>query len=393
MPDSYMPFNIPLHQLDTPVVKKATGADGVLWSTAAALRDGSRESEPEPPQGILFQDDFNSQSDWDSGLAENDLGGIPNGLPDTVQSVERGHTLPAGWDYVYQVPTVAESLGDTGKREVINIKASDAGKAKDGAGKCFVQQRVASGGDGNWKSDDQLFKILEAAYQSLYVEFEIAFDPGWTFLDNGDMSKIFRAFSWNGQQPLESAFPDGNQGPLFVWDWQHNAYGVRSKMALRGGPWGDNYYLTGAQEGTVPSSGSINYSDMIQGMGPGGANPQLVDKLNGGFLPSSGLVEHPQVFGNTGQYTKVGFFLQMNSAAGVADGVIKHWIDGQRVGNYTGIMWVPSLTQGLTEIPGWNVVSIGGNDWFKAYPEEDQVQEWYAIDNIVIRSDLPEGLE
>ena len=41
---------------------------------------------------------------------------------------------------------------------------------------------------------------------------------------------------------------------------------------------------------------------------------------------------------------------------------------------------------------GWNHVSFGGNDYFAPYPNDQRFEDWYALDDIVIRSDRPDDL-
>src|SRR5690554_6270783 len=173
-----IPRDIDFRLLDPRIVK---GRSSPIISTEPALRDGTRAgdgggSQPDPV-GVIFSENFDDQPDWDSGLSENDLGSIPNGWPDTTQLRTLGHTLPAGWDYVYQNPSLAPHQGDTDKREVIEIKASDSARARNGVGKCALFQRVADSESGSWTSDGQLVKVFDAGYDELYVEFWIAFQP------------------------------------------------------------------------------------------------------------------------------------------------------------------------------------------------------------------------
>ena len=50
------------------------------------------------------------------------------------------------------------------------------------------------------------------------------------------------------------------------------------------------------------------------------------------------------------------------------------------------------MPSGPSFVPKWNCVAIGGNDYFHAYPTADRRSEWYAIDNLIMRHDIPEGL-
>jgi hypothetical protein len=347
---------------------------------------------------VVFQEFFDNLPDWHSGLPENNTGAYPvNGAgPDRYQRRRDGHTVPDNWDSVYQDPKWAPSMGYPGKREAIEILAANSSLARGGSGKSFVQTRDSSDENSHeWWSDGQLLKFLgggmggDVGYAGLYIEFYIAFSPNWTLLPNSDQSKIFRVGSWSGEGGEFNAFGGGDQGPLLLWDWKQDTYGVRNSFAPRGGPHGFNYVLTKEQLGSFPR-GSMNYTADILGMGKDGIDPILTDKLNGGNLPTSGTIEHQQIFDTGGTYTKVAFYVQMNSAPGAADGRLMQWIDDVQILNVRDLTWVPSLPTELTEMPKWNFFSIGGNDFFHSYPDSVRRQEWFSIDDLVVRTSIPE---
>jgi hypothetical protein len=354
--------------------------------------------------GVIFSESFDDQPDWHSGLAANDVDST--GTPDTIQYTAGGHLLPNNWDYVYQNPTLSPYLGDTTKRDVISIVAADSSKARGGTGKCFLQQRVSDSASGSFTSDGQLNKLLDgsggvgAGYDAVYFEFYIAFDPTWSGYNGTDqnLAKLVRLASWNGVFSPFVAFPGGNEGPLFLWNYSIDSFGVRNLWGTRGGPWGDNYYMPVGDIGNIPRSNgrvaSLNYVGDTVGRGVNGTTPQITDKINGGFLSDnlSQTVSHEQVWGTGGTYTKVAFYVKMNSAPGVADGQIIQWLDDVQMMTAGGINWVPSLTQGLTEMPKWTSLAIGGNDFFKNYPIGDGRQEWWALDDLVVRGSIPEYL-
>jgi hypothetical protein len=354
--------------------------------------------------GVIFSESFDDQPDWHSGLAANDVDST--GTPDTIQYTAGGHLLPNNWDYVYQNPTLSPYLGDTTKRDVISIVAADSSKARGGTGKCFLQQRVSDSASGSFTSDGQLNKLLDgsggvgAGYDAVYFEFYIAFDPTWSGYNGTDqnLAKLVRLASWNGVFSPFVAFPGGNEGPLFLWNYSIDSFGVRNSWGTRGGPWGDNYYMPVGDIGNIPRSNgrvaSLNYVGDTVGRGVNGTTPQITDKINGGFLSDnlSQTVSHEQVWGTGGTYTKVAFYVKMNSAPGVADGQIIQWLDDVQMMTTSGINWVPSLTQGLTEMPKWTSLAIGGNDFFKNYPIGDGRQEWWALDDLVVRDSIPEYL-
>jgi len=78
----------------------------------------------------------------------------------------------------------------------------------------------------------------------------------------------------------------------------------------------------------------------------------------------------------------------MNSAPGEYDGVFMQWINDHRIQNINTVNWVESGR----DMVQWTGVGIGGNDWFNKYPNEQRVEEWYAIDDIKIATEIPQHL-
>jgi len=67
-------------------------------------------------------------------------------------------------------------------------------------------------------------------------------------------------------------------------------------------------------------------------------------------------------------------------------------IDDTPVLDIRDIPWMKaSATEDTTA--KWNTVSIGGNDYFKQYLDSEQREEWYSIDDIVMRSGVPAELQ
>ncbi|MFP3978297.1 hypothetical protein [Marinobacter sp. KMM 10035] len=338
---------------------------------------------------IVFEDDFDDQPDWTSALYSTD-------------SVQRAttHKIPEGWYSIRQVPTWAPSTGYPDKHEAIEILASNASKARGGKGKSFVSWRDSYNKGWNyWASESMLLKYFPEGYDQLYVEFWIRFDPNWTRSNVEGLaaatSKMFRVSSWSGDGSEYSAFSDGNIGPIALWDHKLNSYGMRVGLAFRGGPHSDNYKLA-AEEipdiGHIITSGSLgdvnaNYTNSLRGMGVSGGDPQLTDRVKGG--PLTGYVEHDQVFGPGDSWTKLGFFVKMNSDVGARDGEFRMWLNDEQMFVSTQIPWLRS-SETRDEKAQWNLVAIGGNDFFQTYPNEDRREEWYSIDDLVIRTDIPD---
>lgn len=331
-----------------------------------------------------FIETFDAQSDFTSTSESTDQ----------VQREREGYTVPTGWDSVFVQDQWNPESGHSDRHSAFEILASDSTKARGGSGKAMVCYRESFSGPfvNSFTSDGQLLKFLPGDFRDVYVEFYIRFSPEWWHRTVGNtgnwQSKFFRIGSWSGEGSEFEAFGGGEQGPLFLWDYKVDNFGVRNLLTMRGGPHGANY-------STLDNfAGSKNYTSDTAGMAPGGTDPQVPDLVNGGFLVDfGGSTTHEQVFGTSDVWTKMAFYVRMNSAEDVADGHYKQWINGERIRSREDVPWVQSSA--LNKMVGWNFVSLSGNDYFKPFPDEDRFEDWYAIDDVYIRAGigLPEGLE
>jgi len=266
------------------------------------------------------------------------------------------------------------------------------------------------GYNGEWRartkqfvSDSQLIKApIDTSNPSgtdeLYVEFWLKFSPDWYYrrftngsdIPDGWMSKIFRCASVVPGGNIYSGGSDADLGPMLYWDYQANSFGVRNNLAKRGGPppsttVGNNYKVDALDD----MSGSQNYNQLdLAGQEVGGTDPQLPDLVNGGLLAeSTTLVTHEMIFGPASKWTKVAFYVKMNTSAGATDGIMSQYIDGHRIRHLTDVPWCPANSENA--VSKWNHFSIGGNDSFHPFPNADKYEDWYAIDDIVVRNSLP----
>lgn len=350
---------------------------------------------------ILFAENFDSQPDWTSGLSINNTGAYPvNGAgPDRIQRAGT-HTIPDNWYSVRQAPVWAPSLGQPTKHEVIEILASNSLWARGGTGKSMVVWRDGlDDGPNSWVSDAIMSKHFAEGYNELYVEFWIMFGDLWTTTP-GATDKIFRVSSWRGDDSEFKGFSTGNLGPMLLWDTQINNYGVRNVISLRGGPHSDNYSFSEGSITGLPRSlngsgdMSLNFTGDVAGMEKLGADALIPDKLNGGYITSNEniIIEHEQIFGPSGTWTKMAFYVKMNSSPGATDGVLSEWIDDVRILHNTNVPWIrPSTTE--DENAKWNTVYFGGNHYFPQYSGVEQREEWYSLDDIVIRTSIPQELQ
>lgn len=339
---------------------------------------------------LIFEDNFDQQPDWTSAMHSTDR-------------IQRAN-IPQGWYSIRQDPTWAPSTGHSDRHESIEVLASNPDKARGGVGKSYVSYRDSNDpGQLRWNSESMMVKYFPMGYEEIYVEFYIRFSESWTRapISGADqpISKLFRISSWNGEPAEYQAFGGGNLGPIFLWDYAVNNYGIRDQLSFRGGPHGDNYTFSNSAIPGLPrtlvGSGDmgLNFTQNLAGMGVNGSNPLIPDRVNGGFIGSNGgaSVSHDQVFGPGDSWTKMAFYVKMNSSPGAQDGIMRQWINDVQIVNITTIPWIRSSAT-EDESAKWNVVSIGGNDFFRSYPNEQRYQEWYAFDDIVIMDSIPAAL-
>ena len=134
--------------------------------------------------------------------------------------------------------------------------------------------------------------------------------------------------------------------------------------------------------------------EKLGGMGVNGEDPKLPDRVNGGYIPldPSVTISHDQIFGPGDSWTKMAFYVKMNSKPDATDGIFRQWINDEQIFNVTTIPWIRSSSS-EDENAKWNLVAIGGNDFFQTYDNSERHEEWYSIDDVVIRNDIPESLK
>jgi len=343
---------------------------------------------------VIFEENFDDQPDWHSAMHSTD---------GTQRATT--HIIPEGWYSIRQDPTWAPSEGHPDRHESIEILESNSDKARGGKGKSMVSWRDSHDpGWNRWNSESMMLKYFPEGYDELYVEFWIRFSDEWTRTHVSGLpsatSKLFRISSWSGVPSEYSAFGGGNLGPIALWDYTVNSYGVRNAISLRGGPHGENYdFKSGSIEGVpraLVGSGDLNmnFTQDLKGMGVGGKDPTIIDQLTLRplDLTSSSTVQHDQIFGEGPNWTKLAFYVKMNSRPDANDGVFRQWLNDKQIFNLETIPWVRSV-DGREVQAKWNLVAIGGNDFFQIYENEMRYEEWYAIDDLVVRSDVPDYLE
>lgn len=357
---------------------------------------------------LVFEDNFDAQPDWHSGMLENDRGAYLNDQLhadinpavriDMYQTRESGHTMPNNWDSVRQGEqyfSPRNGYPDAG--ENIEILAKHANKARGGEGKSVVFWRESHQDNRwEWNSDGILMKYLPDHLDELYVEFWITFDNhttvnSWeiTAANEPDASKIFRVFHL---MPgfSEYGYHEGTGAtPSYGYGWHANQWGVRNGMHVKQGQGSGLKWSDGDLAGFGEGGGSRSFIYHIDGHGVNGSTEWPLDLTYGDTIDQTGLplIQHKQIFGQQNQWVKMAMYLKMNSAEGVPDGEFIQWLNGRRLITATGIPWVKD--QLTTDMPTWNRIAWGGNDFFHSYPIEDAREEWYAIDDIKIYDGIP----
>lgn len=358
--------------------KMAKNPFGALVLTSLVATAGVSHSAE-----LIFEETFDDQPDWTSAMHSTDR-----------TQVQGTHLVPDGWYSVRQDPTWAPSVGHDDRHEAIEILDANSHKARGGAGKSYVSWRDSyDAGWNRWNSDSILSQYFPEGYDQLYVEFYISFSHDWTPVGT---SKIFRISSWNEEGEIYAYGGGRDNGPVFFYDYSHSgSYGVRNMLAFRGGPHGENYGFSDDDIEGFPrrltSSGDVSMSFMNNFNDPvgDGKPPFILNKKTGeGSITELGRDPvHEELYGSGGTWTKLAFFVQMNSAPGVKDGSFMQWIDDELVIENHNVNWNKS-NDNDTHVK-WNRVDIGGNDFFSAHSNDDRVEEWYSIDDIRIYSGIP----
>lgn len=361
---------------------------------------------------VIFSDNFDNQPDWNSGLPENDKGELSMGGSakggwdvDIVQTAGV-HTIPLGWSFVRQTPSYAPSLGDADKHENLEVSskstAENPNRARGGTGKSLVSWRDSdiSKGENSFVSDGILVKYFPEGFDQLYVEFWVNFSKETiaTYyssdykLQTTGLSKMFRIYHWTGEGAEFDYYSDKN--PNFLWGFEgrpksQKGYGFRNTITAltrrtdSGDPSQSRFLdATGSPSNSLPSSYHPNTLASYGG-------EVLEDKRDGGTMTSEyGSIDIDQVFGDETIWTKMAFFVKMNSAPGAYDGTLIQWIDDKKIVEINTMQWV-AATRNMVK---WNVFAFGGNDNFNKYPNDLEHEEWYAFDDIKASTEIPEAL-
>jgi len=318
---------------------------------------------------VIFFESFDQQKDWTS---------LSNKPLNRWSAFRNGENT---WDF---------STGHPKHHPNIEILGKNKDKSFGGKGKAFVSWRESfNPGWKQWNSDGILLKRFNNGFDELYVSFFIRFSANWT---NAGSSKLFRIYSWDPKAKNHfKYFEEGDAGPALFAGYGANKYGVRNLLSFRSGPWGENY--------TMENKDVSGLNRALTGLGDLSLNfkknaiSDLTDMMNGGNISKSDNIPaiHEQVYGKYSNWTKLAFYVKMNSAPGKKDGVMKQWINNKIVFSNSNIPWVKPNKRNI--MVKWNVIAFGGNDFFRSYPNKSKHEEWYAIDEIFVHDKTPQNLQ
>ncbi len=288
---------------------------------------------------IVFQDDFDSDADWENPVKISDCGGT------------ECSNIVGGWsnyvsDEMWRDPTEA------GKHPAIQVSDEAFMGASGKSITVWNESNNGTSGDG-WGADAQLAKVFPTDYNELWIEFWIYLHPGFemAFVGEGEaILKIFRILSWDRAGKFYSFFSEGRSSSLYQYNIKESTYGLRQMHSFRCDPQETNYYCGGGEE-------------------------TVVDPLYVGS-PS-----FATVFQQTGVWRKLKFHVKMNSAPGVADGEVHFYLDDILQHSSTNKTWMGSSSPGGL---GWNTISMGGNAYNHPHPAPEQYEQRYSFDNVCV---------
>lgn len=320
---------------------------------------------------ILFQENFDNLPDW------------------AAQGSGKIDVLPGDFDFGYSTERYSPAE-IPGSLPPIFINGSDANQVFGGTGKALIAtyESIHDSKSTVWISDGFITKYF-APSNEVYVSFKVRFQPGFNVEGASGLIKLFRMMSWDTNMIEGKLFGSkGRAGPVYFFGWGKNDYGLRQTHAFRCGAKEDNYYCKNPHIINAPrtlgnSSMSANFTTNVSSLGA-----QIPDLVNGGFLPSTGIVSHEQVYGDI--WHTMAFYGKLNSAPGAQDGVLKFWLNGEPLVDMNGIPWIG--TNGSMDAK-WNAATFGGNGhyhWDESNtPFNPGKERWVAFDDIVIRNSLP----
>lgn len=327
---------------------------------------------------VIFQDNFDSHSDWSPTQPMyplNDVSASDGGIHgETACS-----TCPDG-SAKYRGYFLARSAWE-GYRGNNSINIGPV-NARGGAGKAltFWHEPIDSthcDGGTMWCSDGALGISLPQSYNEIFMRFYIKFQPGWVWANVDSTSQKFVRISHLHEFPGVGTWTYGDSGnhfPAFIYQIGDDRYwsinGARFKMCAR--------FQSSYKYSTIPNPTYLIAGDFEEAYAYGGTG-------------TGGRKTFAEYIGD-GNWHHMELRLKGNSGIGTQDGEWQLWIDGSSILVRRNIAWADSVYKaGCSKclnpprnFVGWNYVVIGGNSYNRVYPITQHIEQWYAIDDLII---------
>ena len=317
---------------------------------------------------IIFEDNFDASTDWQSQQLTLGGGGIVWGTP-TYSGSCSGYCPPQNWTSY----RASQSLWTPNDRDTYLI---DSTGARGVNGKGLTYNVESTGEWGTW-SGGGIDKYLGAVgYQKLFVRFWIKetaeFCWGSSDLNLNAMGKLIRISALRRDPTINpdtfnpQLYPSPDTSPTLIGNayrrFQPN-YGIPAQFDMEERYAPDYEYGPQCTFGLQPSSCASE-------------------------APSSITIPH-DASGYCGddQWHSYEYYVELNSALGATDGVYKAWLDGTLVAQKSNVPWVKSGTDtngtAMTLDTGWNWIMIADNIDSTAYAKADHVEMARYIDDVV----------
>lgn len=313
---------------------------------------------------VIFEDNFDSQPDWQPKPATNDVfpsGGFASCDYNSVNCDV--FPPPLNWNYYRTTgwwwgPEYQETIritdqanhGTVGKSFIVNNEANNG-----------------SSGDG-WGADGILTKYFNQEKPELYVSFWLKTQPNWIWNQNSrTMIKIFRIGHFDNLGTIFQGFPNGNLAPIYLYDLMYSPiYGLEQSHSFRCDPQLTDYYCINSPAGSEDSSTHFNLGGITKG--------EPINPRDPGLWAD-------------GNWHRHDFHIKMNtynseSSIWNQDGILEFWYDGQLQKSKNNLKWINS---GNDLNMGWNYVAIGGNA-YNNYNETWVARDYAVGESIVYNS-------
>ena len=339
-------------------------------------------SEKKVLAGVIFEDNFNSQADWNTDKSKNGECNYPCA------------TAPTNWNATRSEPGNASFVHPPGSISALPGGLPDHSGNVNGKAYIIWQE---SNNTINWPGDSILAKIFLSNYPEIYYRIFIRSQSNWQYVNPMQIKNSY-VLQYDMTGDYFTYFGAGFSGPIYEHDMYWNGpYGNRTNESYRCFPQSSDYYCQNS-----PS-----------GQGGSGANTQLWPGSAYTDLPTS-----PGEFADT-NWHQLDVHLKLNTKTGStwnSDGVLEWWWDVPTTSTATPLVtdtttWPPTVTKtypnhgayfarsdiqwisndppssageiAAAKTPGFNSFGIGGNA-NNSFSGASNGEQWYAIDDVVV---------